>query len=122
MSNPDRKGFVLKTRFVIALVAYTISDESVDVFSFSNKWLFSETFAIILCSRYDLHGKTSITNDELLYTLSERNNKILMEFGISGTINEPYAINSCKVEGLSDGAGEILSLVNSEGVTSQIYA
>ena len=26
------------------------------------------------------------------------------------------------VEGLSDGAGEILSLVNSEGVTSQIYA
>ena len=26
------------------------------------------------------------------------------------------------VEGLSDGAGEILSLINSEGVTSQIYA
>ena len=96
MSSPDRKGFVLKTRFVIALVAYTISDESVDVFSFSNKWLFSETLATILCSQYDLHGKTSITNDELLYALSERSNKIHMEFGISG-INEPYALNSCNI-------------------------
>ena len=96
MSSPDRKGCVLKTRFVIALIAYTISDESVDVFSFSNKLLFSETLATILCSCYDLHDKTSITNDELLYALSERNNKILMEFGIS-RINEPYAINSCKI-------------------------
>ena len=96
MSSPDGKGFVLKSRFAIALVAYTISDESVDVFSFSNKWLFSETLATILCSHYDLHGETSITNDELLYALSERCNKIHMEFGISG-INEPYALNSCNI-------------------------
>ena len=101
MSRPDQKGFVLKTHFVIALVVYTISDEtSIDVFTFSaNKWLFSETpLATILCSQYDLHGKTSITNDELLYALSDRSNKIHMEFFGISRINEPYALlNSCNI-------------------------
>ena len=45
-SNTEEKGSVLKTRFVVALTAHTVYDDS--FFDLSKNWLFIKTLSIII--------------------------------------------------------------------------
>ena len=76
-SNTEGKVFVLKMRFIVALVAHTVSGDSL--------------FTIIWCI-YNLDGTMLITSDEIVDTKSEMKKNLHAEYGIDG-VTDPFKIN-----------------------------
>ena len=93
MSNTERKEPVSKASFIVALVAHTVKNENDRLFAYSNKWLYSETVATILCSMYNLNGPTFITEVELNRALSSHKIELHREFGIAGIHSDSFHFN-----------------------------
>ena len=74
----------------MALIEYTVSDES--IFSFEENYLFIKTIDTIIFCIYNLDRPMSITSYEIDDTISERKKKIHAGYGIHG-VNYTLTIN-----------------------------
>ena len=83
-SNTEGKGFVLKMRFILALIKHNFSDDS--LFSFSKHCLFSEKLATIIRWFYNLDGTISIMSDKIVDTMSNRRKHLHAKYGIYGVL------------------------------------
>ena len=93
-SNTENNDFVRKTRFMVVLIAHTVSDES--LFAFVKKLLCIKTLATIIYCIYNLNEPISITSDEIVDAMSERKKNLHAGYGIHG-VTDTFKINSTNV-------------------------
>jgi len=94
--SPERKGFVLETRFIVAILAHAICDKGSSMHSFANMWLHSDTLAAILCCTYRFVPDLLFTGHDIVTAFGQRKWKLHKEFGLDG-VHQPFALNHCNL-------------------------
>ncbi len=90
--SPERKGYELRTRFIVAILAHAICDKGSSMHSFANKWLQSDTLATILCCNYRFSSDLLFTGNDIVTAFVQKKEKLHTEFGLDG-VHQPFALN-----------------------------
>lgn len=94
--SPERKGYELRTRFIVAILAHAICDKGSSMHSFANKWLQSDTLATILCCNYRFSSDLLFTGNDIVTAFVQKKEKLHTEFGLDG-VHQPFALNHCNL-------------------------
>ncbi len=90
--SPERKGYELRTRFIVAILAHAICDKGSSMHSFANTWLQSDTLATILCCNYRFSSDLLFTGNDIVTAFVQKKEKLHTEFGLD-CVHQPFALN-----------------------------